>query len=119
MIPIWVPSPEKQVNGWCKFLSRFKSSPKADEDQNSSLKSVRQRERILSYLTFYSIYNITTKVHVVKAVVFTVVMYDVRIEPQRRLRLLNCDAAEDSRESLGWQGDCKETKPVNHKENQP
>ena len=73
--PIRVPRPEKQVNGWCKFLFRLKSSPRADEDQNSSLKSDRKRERVLSYLPFYSIHSRTTKVHVVKAIVFPVAMH--------------------------------------------
>ena len=42
-----------------------------------------------------------TKVHLVKAMVFPVVMYDVRVGPSRRLStnklmLLNCGAGEDS-----------------------
>ena len=50
-------------------------------------------------------------VHLIKAMVFLVVMYIyVRVGPYRRLStkelmLLNCDAGEDFRESLGLQGD--------------
>ena len=41
------------------------------------------------------------KVHIVKAMIFPVVMYDVRVGPQRRLSteelmFLNCGAGEDS-----------------------
>ena len=54
--------------------------------------------------------TLLTKVHRVKAMVFPVVMYDMRVGPERRLNakelmLLNCGAGEDSSESLGWQGD--------------
>ena len=45
--------------------------------------------------------TLPTKVHIVKAMIFPVVMYDVRVGPQRRLSteelmLLNCDVGEDS-----------------------
>ena len=48
------------------------------------------------------------KVHIVKAMIFPVVMYDVRVGPQRRLSteelmLLSCGIGEDSWESLGLQ----------------
>ena len=54
--------------------------------------------------------TLPTKVCLVKAMVFPVVMYDVRVGPQRRLNakklmLLNCGVGEDSWESLGLQGD--------------
>ena len=56
--------------------------------------------------------NITlpTKVHLAKAVVFPVVMKDVRVGLWRKLSteelmLLNCGVGEDSWESLGLQGD--------------
>ena len=49
--------------------------------------------------------TLLTKVHRVKAMVFPVVMYDMRVGPERRLNakelmLLNCGAGEDSSESL-------------------
>ena len=51
-----------------------------------------------------------TKVHVVKAMVFPVVMYGceswtVKKAECRRMMLLNCGVGEDSWESLGLQGD--------------
>ena len=51
-----------------------------------------------------------TKAHTVKAMIFLVVMYGCENGPQRSLSteemmLLNCDAGEDSRESLGLEGD--------------
>ena len=56
--------------------------------------------------------NITlpTKVHLVKAVVFPVIRYECESWMIKRLRaeelmLLNCGVGEDSRESLGQQGD--------------
>ena len=55
--------------------------------------------------------TLPTKVHLVKATVFPVVMYRYesrtikKAEHQRILMLLNCDVGEDSRESLGLQGD--------------
>ena len=61
-----------------------------------------------------------TNVHIAKAMVLPVVMYDVRVGPWRslsieRLMLSNCGVGEDSWESLGLQGD----QPVNPKGNQP
>ena len=56
--------------------------------------------------------NITlpTKVHIVKAMVFPVVMYGceswtVKRQSTKELILLKCGVGEDSRESLGLQGD--------------
>ena len=55
--------------------------------------------------------TLPTKVHLVKAMVFPVVVYRYesrtikKAEHQRILMLLNCDVGEDSRESLGLQGD--------------
>ena len=54
--------------------------------------------------------TLLTKVHVVKALVFPIVMYDVRARQQRRLKteelmLLNCGVGEGSSESLGLQGE--------------
>ena len=54
--------------------------------------------------------TLPTKVHLVKAMVFPVVMYAVRIGQWRKLSteelmLLNCGVWEDSWESLGLQGD--------------
>ena len=51
-----------------------------------------------------------TKVHLVKAVVFPVVMYGceswtVKKAESQRLMLLKCGVGEDSCESLGLQGD--------------
>ena len=48
--------------------------------------------------------------HIVKAMVFLVVIYNVRVGPYRRLSakelmLSNCGAGEDSSESPGLQGD--------------
>ena len=56
--------------------------------------------------------NITllTKVHLVKAMVFPVVTYGcksctIKKADTEEVMLLNCGAREDSRESLGQQGD--------------
>jgi len=54
--------------------------------------------------------TLLTKVFTIKAIVFPVVMYGVRVGPLGRLRaeelmFLNCGAGEDSWESLGQQGD--------------
>ena len=51
-----------------------------------------------------------TKIHIVKAMVFPVVMYGcgswtIEKAEHWRLMLLNCDVGEDSWESLGLQGD--------------
>ena len=51
-----------------------------------------------------------TKVHVVKALFFPTVMYNVRVGPLRRLKteelmLLHCGVGEDSPESFGLQGE--------------
>ena len=52
--------------------------------------------------------SLRSKVHLVKAMIFPVACTDVRIGPQKRLSteelmLSNCDAGEDSLESLGLQ----------------
>ena len=54
--------------------------------------------------------TLATKVHLVKVMVFPMVMYDVRVGLWRKLSakelmLLNCGVREDSWESLGLQGD--------------
>ena len=54
--------------------------------------------------------TLLTKVHIVKAMVFPVVMYGCESRTIRRtdaeeLMLSNCGAGEDSLESLGLQGD--------------
>ena len=54
--------------------------------------------------------TLPTKVHLVKAMVFPVVMYGCESWTIKKLRakelmLLNCGVGEDSRESLGLQGD--------------
>ena len=54
--------------------------------------------------------TLSTKVYLVKAMVFPVVSMDVRVGPERKLSakesmLLNCGVGEDSWESLGLQGD--------------
>ena len=52
--------------------------------------------------------TLPTKVHLVKAMVFLVVTYGCEswtIKSAKELMLLNCGAGEDSRESLGLQGD--------------
>ena len=54
--------------------------------------------------------TLPTKVHLVKAMVFTVVMYGCKSWTIMKLSaeefmLLNCGVGEDSQESLGLQGD--------------
>ena len=54
--------------------------------------------------------TLPTKVHIVKAMVFPVVAYDcecwtIKKAERQELMPLNCDAGEDSRESLGKQRD--------------
>ena len=54
--------------------------------------------------------TLSTKVHLVKAIIFPVVMYGCESWPVkkaecRRLDALNCGVGEDSSESLGLQGD--------------
>ena len=54
--------------------------------------------------------TLPTKVHLVKAMVFPVVMYGceswtLKKVSTKELMLLNCDVGEDSSESLGLQGD--------------
>ena len=52
--------------------------------------------------------TLPTKVHLVMAMVFPVVMYGCEswtIKKAKELMLLNCGVGEDSRESLGLQGD--------------
>ena len=53
--------------------------------------------------------TLPTKVHLVKAMVFCVVMYGCESwtikKAAEELMLLNCGVGEDSRESLGLQGD--------------
>ena len=54
--------------------------------------------------------TLPTKVHLVKAIVFLVVMYGcenwtVKKAEAEELVVLNCGVGEDSRESLGLQGD--------------
>ena len=54
--------------------------------------------------------TLPTKVHLVKAMVFTVVMYGceswtTKKAERRRMMLLNCGVGEDSWESFGQQGD--------------
>ena len=54
--------------------------------------------------------SLSTKVHLVKALVFPVVMYGceswtIRKLSAKELMLLNCGVGEDSCESLGLQGD--------------
>ena len=54
--------------------------------------------------------TLPTKVHLVKGMVFPVVMYvceswTIKKAEHQRIDALNCDVGEDSRESLGLQGD--------------
>ena len=54
--------------------------------------------------------SLPTKVRLVKAMVFPLVMYGceswtVKKASAKKLMLLNCGVGEDSRESLGLQGD--------------
>ena len=54
--------------------------------------------------------TVPTKVHLVKAMVFPVVMYGceswtIKKAEHQRMMLLNCGVGEDSSESLGLQGD--------------
>ena len=62
--------------------------------------------------------TLSTKIHLVKAIVFAVVMYGceswtIKKAEHRRIDVLNCGVGEDSWESLGLQGD-----PVHPKGNQ-
>ena len=64
--------------------------------------------------------TLPTKVHLVKAMIFPVVMYGCEswtIKKAECLRIdaFECGVGEDSRESL----DCKEIQPVNPEGNQP
>ena len=63
--------------------------------------------------------TLPTKVHLAKATVFPVVMYDVRVGVLRKLSteelmLLDCGVGQDIESPL----DCKVIKPVNPKGNQ-
>ena len=54
--------------------------------------------------------TLPTKVHLVKGMVFPVVMYvceswTIKKAEHQRIDALNCDVGEDSLESLGLQGD--------------
>ena len=54
--------------------------------------------------------TLPTKVHLVKAIIFPVVMYGSRVGLEKKLSteelmLFNCGVGEDSSESLGLQGD--------------
>ena len=50
--------------------------------------------------------TLSTRVRIVKAMVFPVVMYGPKIRlSTKELMLSNCGVGEDSRESLGLQGD--------------
>ena len=49
--------------------------------------------------------TLLTKVHLVKAMVFPVVMYGCESMTVKKLMLLNCGVGEDSSESLGLQED--------------
>ena len=54
--------------------------------------------------------TLSTKVHIVKAMIFPVVMYGceswtIKKAERRRMMVLNCGVGEDSGESLGLQGD--------------
>ena len=54
--------------------------------------------------------TLSTKVHLVKAMVFPVVMYGceswtIKKAEHKEMMLLNCGGREDSLESLGQQGD--------------
>ena len=50
--------------------------------------------------------TLSTRVRIVKAMVFPVVMYEPKIRlSTKELMLSNCGVGEDSRESLGLQGD--------------
>ena len=52
-------------------------------------------------------FTLPTKVHLVKAMVFPVAMYECKSWTIKKVELvpLNCGVGEDSRESLGLQGD--------------
>ena len=71
------------------------------------------RRKVMTNLDSISIsrdITLPTKVHVVKAVVFPVVMYGCEIwtikkAEHRRIDALNCGVREDSWESFGLQGD--------------
>ena len=54
--------------------------------------------------------KMSTKIHIVKATVFPVIMYryenwTIKKAERRRIDALNCGVGEDSWESLGLQGD--------------
>ena len=70
--------------------------------QNKSYDQIRQHIKKTDTLP--------TKVHLVKAMVFPVVMYgceswNIKKLSAKELMLLNCGVGEDSSESLGLQGD--------------
>ena len=69
-------------------------------------KAIRNPDRVLKSRGI----TLPTKVPIVKAMIFAVVLYDVRVGLYRRLStkelmLLNCGVGEDSWETLGLQGD--------------
>ena len=57
--------------------------------------------------------TLPTKVHIVKTIVFPVVLYGCELDHKEELMLLNCGAGEDTWESPGL----LEIKPVNPKRN--
>ena len=65
-------------------------------------------------------FTLSTKVHLVKSMVFPVVMYGceswtIKKAEHRRMMLLNCSVGEDSESPL----DCKEIQPVHSEGDQP
>ena len=93
--------------GWLyKFGPTLNRRPKNQEDLNpeedncigcSPRKAMTNIDSILRSRDI----TLPTKVHIVKAMIFPVVMYDVRVGPQRRLSteelmLLSCGIGEDS-----------------------
>ena len=80
-----------KVTADSEFGHEIKNFPSKGQASVTNLDSVSKSRNI----TF------PTKVHIVKAMVFTVVMNDVRVGPQRRLSakelmLSNCGAGENS-----------------------
>ena len=72
----------------------------SSEDKLTNLDSVLKSRNI----------TLLTKIHIVKAVAFSVVMYGcecwtIKKLSDKELMLSNCGAGEDSSESLGQQGD--------------
>ena len=99
----------------CQTLFFLSSKITADGDCSHEIKrlSLLGRKVMTNLDSILKSRDITlpTKVHLVKAMVFPVVMYGYeswtvkKAEHQKELMILNCGAGQESCESLGLQGD--------------